>query len=208
MEKIISFSLWGSRDIYLHGALVNAKQTAEYFPGWSVRIYHDGTVPQATLDALATWNHITLIKVTDGSYGMFWRFRPLFENAIVLIRDLDSRITWRDVRCVDEWLATTKKLHVIRDHEEHYKVPIPGGLFGLRGPLHDFHKGIANLYEGTHQYNMDQIFLGRHIWPSYDHDCFQHGYREHAWMAESRTEESHMGRGYTVDETPRYDHGG
>jgi len=208
MEKIISFSLWGSRDIYLHGALVNAKQTAEYFPGWSVRIYHDDAVPQATLDALDTWDHISLIKVTDGSYGMFWRFRPLFENAIVLIRDLDSRITWRDVRCVNEWLASDKKLHVIRDHDEHYKTPILGGLFGLRGPLHDFHKAIVSLYEGTHQYNMDQIFLGRHVWPSYEHDCLQHGYREHAWMAESRTDDEHMGRGYTVDEKPRMDHGG
>jgi hypothetical protein len=208
MEKIISFSLWGARDLYLHGALVNAKQTAEYFPGWSVRIYHDDTVPQMTLDALATWKHITLVKVTDGSYGMFWRFRPLFEDAIVIIRDLDSRITWRDVRCVDEWLATDKKLHVIRDHDEHYKVPIPGGLFGLRGPLPEFHKAIANLYEGTHQYNMDQIFLGRHVWPSYEHDCFQHGYREHSWMAESRTDDDHMGRGFTVDEKPRTDHGG
>jgi hypothetical protein len=208
MEKIISFSLWGTRDLYLHGALVNAKQTAEYFPGWSVRIYHDDTVPQTTLDALATWKHITLVKVTDGSYGMFWRFHPLFEDAIVIIRDLDSRITWRDVRCVDEWLATDKKLHVIRDHDEHYKVPIMGGLFGLRGPLPEFHKAISNLYEGTHQYNMDQIFLGRHVWPSYEHDCLQHGYREHVWMAESRTADDHMGRGYTVDEKPRMDHGG
>ena len=208
MEKIISFSLWGTRDIYLHGALVNAKQTAEYFPGWSVRIYHDDTVPHATLDALATWKHITLIKVTDGSYGMFWRFAPLFEEAIVLVRDLDSRITWRDVKCVNEWLATDKKLHVIRDHAEHYKVPILGGLFGFRGPLPEYHKTIVNLYEGTHQYNMDQIFLARHVWTAYEHDCFQHGYREHAWMAESRTADEHMGRGYTVDETPRTDHGG
>jgi hypothetical protein len=208
MRKIISFSLWGTRDLYLHGALVNAKQTAEYFPGWSVRIYHDDTVPQATLDALAKWDHITLIKVTDGSYGMFWRFRPLFEDAIVIVRDFDSRITRRDVRCVDEWLASDKKLHVIRDHDEHYKVPIPGGLFGLRGPLPDYHGTIALLYEGTHQYNMDQIFLGRHVWPAYEHDCFQHGYREHPWMSESRTADDHMGRGYTVDEKPRTDHGG
>ena len=208
MEKIISFSLWGTRDIYLHGALVNAKQTAEYFPGWSVRIYHDDTVPTETLTALSEWPHITLVKVADGSYGMFWRFAPLFEEAIVLVRDLDSRITWRDVKCVNEWLATDKKLHVIRDHAEHYKVPILGGLFGFRGPLPEYHKTIVNLYEGTHQYNMDQIFLARHVWTAYEHDCFQNGYREHAWMAESRTADEHMGRGYTVDETPRTDHGG
>lgn len=208
MEKIISFSLWGSRDIYLHGALVNAKQTAEYFPGWSVRIYHDDTVPHATLDALATWKHITLIKVTDGSYGMFWRFAPLFEEAIVLVRDLDSRITWRDVQCVDEWLATDKKLHVIRDHDEHYKVPILGGLFGVRGPLPMKLMPSMNDYAQVHKYNMDQIWLGQFVWPVIQGSVLEHGYRELDWMAASRGDDEHMCRGYTVDETPRTDHGG
>ena len=208
MSKIISFSLWGTRDIYLHGALVNAEQTAKYFPGWSVRVYHDSSVPQETLNALSKWAHVKLILVTDGSYGMFWRFRPMFEDVIVIVRDFDSRITWRDVRCVDEWLATDKKLHVIRDHQEHYNVPVPGGLCGFRGPLNAQLAAFARLYEGTHQYNMDQIFLARHLWPMYHLDCFEHGFREHPWMAESRTEDDHMGRGYTVDETPRYDHGG
>ena len=177
-NKIISFSLWGTRDLYLHGALVNARLTAEYFPGWTVHIYHDNTVPQETLAKLAKWSHIKLIKVSDGSYGMFWRFEPLFQNAIVIVRDLDSRITWRDVRAVNEWLASGKTLSVIRDHDEHYKVPIPGGLMGARGPLPMHLMRSVRDFSRISQYNMDQIWLAQHVWPIFRANVCEHGFRE------------------------------
>jgi hypothetical protein len=207
MEKIISFSLWGTRDLYLHGALVNATLTARYFPDWKVRIYHDDTVPEHILQKLRVYKHITTIKVSDGSYGMFWRFEPLFENAIVLVRDLDSRITWRDVQCVNEWLESGKKLSVIRDHDEHYKVPIPGGLMGLRGPLPHYMEKSMRDYAQVKQYNMDQIWLAQNVWPVYQYDVFQHAFRHVPWMLDSWNENTHMGRGFTVNETPRTDHG-
>lgn len=207
-EKIISFSLWGTRDLYLHGALVNAEQTAKYFPGWTVHIYYDNSVPSDVITKLSKWSHIKLIKVSNGSYGMFWRFEPLFQNATVLIRDLDSRITWRDVRCVNEWLETDKKLHVVRDHDEHYKVPILGGLFGLHGPLpQDMYRSMKD-YSQIHQYNMDQIWLAQFVWPMYRANVCEHGFREIPWMAQSRTDYEHMCRGYTVNGKPRMDHGG
>lgn len=208
MEKIISFSLWGTRDLYLHGALVNAKDTYRFFPDWSVRIYHDDTVPKETLDRLAEWPHVKLIKVLNGSYGMFWRFEPLFENAVVIIRDLDSRFTWRDVRCVNEWLGSGKKLSVIRDHDEHYKVPIPGGLMGLRGPLPRYLEKTMRDFAQVNQYNMDQFWLGQFVWPVYSHDVCDHGFHELEWMKHSRPGEHHMGRGYTANEQLRMDHGG
>jgi hypothetical protein len=63
-------------------------------------------------------------------------------------------------------------------------------------------------YAQVKQYNMDQIWLGQFVWPMLMSDCLQHGYRELKWMEESRTMDEHMGRGYTVDEMPRQDHGG
>lgn len=208
--KVISFSLWGSKPLYLHGALVNARQVQEYLPDWTMRIYHDTSVPQKTLDELRQFKHIKLIQVHDGSYGMFWRFRALFEPGLeaVLIRDLDSRITWRDIRCIDEWLTSPHRLSVIRDHEEHYKVPILGGLFGLKGGPLPFHLlESMNHYAQIHRYNMDQIWLGHHVWPLFLDNKLEHGYKELSWMAESRTDDEHMCRGYTVDEKPRMDHG-
>lgn len=208
--KVISFSLWGSKPLYLHGARVNARQVQDYFPDWKMRVYHDDSVPQETLDALKQFGHVKLVPVRDGSYGMFWRFRALFEPGLeaVLIRDLDSRITWRDVRCVHEWLASPHRLSVIRDHEEHYKVPILGGLFGLKGgPLPTNLLESMVQYARVHRYNMDQIWLGHYVWPLFLSNKLEHGYKELLWMSESRTDDEHMCRGYTVDETPRMDHG-
>ena len=175
-----------------------------------MRIYHDKTVPTETLDQLRTFGHVKLVDVNDGSYGMFWRFRALFEPDLeaVLIRDLDSRITWRDVRCVTEWLEGPYRLSVIRDHEEHYKVPILGGLFGLKGgPLPNHLLFSMSQYSQIHKYNIDQIWLGQHVWPLLFSNRLEHGYKEVEWMADSRTDDEHMCRGYTVDEKPRMDHG-
>lgn len=208
--KLISYSLWGSKPLYLHGAIVNAKQIREHFPDWHVRVYHDNTVPQETLDQLLEFENIKLVEVTDGTYGMFWRFRALFEPGLdaVLVRDFDSRITWRDVRCVNEWLESPYRLSVIRDHDEHYKVQIIGGLFGLKGgPLPIHLLSSMSEYSKVHRYNMDQIWLGHHVWPLLIHSKFEHGYKELEWMAQSRTDDEHMCRGYTVDEKPRMDHG-
>lgn len=208
--KVISYSLWGSKPLYLHGALVNARQVQEHFPGWNMWVYHDNSVPRETLDSLEKFEHIKLFEVTDGSYGMFWRFMALFEPNLdaVLVRDLDSRITWRDVRCVNDWLESPFRLSVIRDHEEHYKVPILGGLFGLKGgPLPRHLLSSMNQYAQVHKYNMDQIWLGHHVWPLFLTNKLEHGYKETQWMAESRTDDDHMCRGYTIDEKPRMDHG-
>jgi hypothetical protein len=208
--KLISYSLWGSKPLYLHGALVNAKQVREHFPEWHMRIYHDDTVPSDVLEQLRQFGHVKLVQVNDGSYGMFWRFRALFEPNLdaVLIRDLDSRITWRDVKCVSEWLESPYRLSVIRDHEEHYKVPILGGLFGLKGgPLPNSLLFSMSQYSQVHRYNVDQIWLAHHVWPLMESNRLEHGYKEIQWMAESRTDDEHMCRGYTVDEKPRMDHG-
>jgi hypothetical protein len=207
--KVISYSLWGDKLLYLHGALVNAAQTKEFFPDWDMWIYYDDSVPIETIQKLQEFSHITCIRVDDGSYGMFWRFRALFENDLeaVLIRDLDSRITWRDVRCVTEWMESPFRLSVIRDHEEHYKVPILGGLFGIKGgPLPQELIPIMNEYSKIHKYNIDQVFLHDFVWPLLIQTRMEHGFFELEWMAKSRTDTEHMGRGYTIDETPRTDH--
>jgi hypothetical protein len=47
MKKIISYSLWGDLPLYTVGAISNAKQAKEIYPGWICRFYiHEPTVPQ------------------------------------------------------------------------------------------------------------------------------------------------------------------
>ena len=209
MAKIISYSLWGSRPMFLHGAVVNAKQCREFFPDWKVRIYHNSSVPDSLLVTLRELGVDTIHVEPKGTYGTFWRFRPLFEEGIehVLVRDVDSRITWRDVRCVNEWLETGKKYMVIRDHPSHYDWPIMAGMFGVRGGLPSSLVPIMEQYAIVHQYVSDQMFLARHVWDLMKLDVCELGYREHAWMSDSWTVDTHMGLGFDDHEQPRKDHG-
>ena len=64
---------------------------------------------------------------------MFWRFYPI-ENKdidIFLSRDVDSRITEREMKFVNEWINSDKIFHIIRDHPGH-RIEILRGTFGIK----------------------------------------------------------------------------
>jgi hypothetical protein len=56
-----------------------------------------------------------------------------------------SRISLREKCAVDEWLASGKGLHSMRDHPAH-KQPIMAGMFGLR-PSQLFGNGKPTILE-------------------------------------------------------------
>ncbi|KAK8405419.1 hypothetical protein O3P69_001755 [Scylla paramamosain] len=47
------------------------------------------------------------------------------------ISDVDSRVSQREVAAVEEWLASRKMFHVMRDHPSH-NVPVLGGMWDAR----------------------------------------------------------------------------
>lgn len=78
----------------------------------------------------------------------------------MIIRDLDSRPTLRERSAVDEWLASGKALHIMRDHPDHTE-PIMGGMFGvLPRALPDFRATLL-AYGPDDSYGCDQRFLGK-----------------------------------------------
>ena len=44
---------------------------------------------------------------------------------VFLSRDLDSRVSWREVFAVKEWLSTPATYHIMRDHPKH-DIPMLG----------------------------------------------------------------------------------
>ena len=122
MKKVISISVWGNNPRYIEGAKKNAILAADHYPDWEMRIYAENRLQPLFEDSPA--------KIYSPPYGwnngMFWRFSPAFEQDVdvFISRDADSRIGNREVRCVNEWLSSGKKYHVIRDHERHYDFPI------------------------------------------------------------------------------------
>ena len=208
--KLISYSLWGSKPMFLHGAVMNAKQCREFFPDWKVRIYHNDSVSDELIGTLRELGVETVRVDPKGTYGTFWRFRPLFEPGLehVLVRDIDSRITWRDVRCVNEWLESGKQFLNIRVHPSHYDWPIIAGMFGVRtGALPLSLVPIMDQYALIHQYISDQVFLARHVWDYMKRDVYELGFKEHQWMFDSWTAANHMNLGFDEHEQPRKDHG-
>lgn len=195
--------------MFLYGALVNAFQCKEHFPDWTMRVYYNDSVPKPVIDSLKSLG-VELVRVErDGTYGTFWRFRPLFENhERVLVRDVDSRITWRDVKCVDEWVESGKRFLLIRDHPEHYKTSIMAGMFGIAGSLPTSLLSCMNKYAVIHEYTSDQSFLDRHVKDLIKSDVHECGFRETKWMEDSWTPDGHMGLGFDENNKPRTNHGG
>jgi hypothetical protein len=85
-------------------------------------------------------------------------------------RDLDSALTQRERAAVDEWLASNKSFHAMRDHPKHH-IRMLGGLWGFRP---SFNRSLSRLIQNKiHNRELvkpyvgraDQAFLAFHIWP-------------------------------------------
>lgn len=177
-RRIISFSLWGSASLYTRGALENVRLAAEFYPGWTCRIYHDGSVPAPALGELAGAG-AELVAMEPGSgpvHGLFWRFLASDDPAVshFLCRDADSRLNSRERAAVDAWLASGLPFHVMRDHIMHTDLMLAGmwgGRAGLLPPMAPLVAAAARADGGRLQ---DQRFLGRVVWPLIEGRCLVH----------------------------------
>lgn len=174
--KVVAFSLWGSDPKFILGAINNLGLADYYYPGWKCRIYCGVDVPVHGRQQLQDAGFQVYLRAAKfGKHdGLFWRFEPIFDPQVevTLVRDLDSRLNPREAAAVEEWLASGKRLHTMRDHYEHI-VPILGGMWGCRhwpefGHLLNGWRKIGNM-------GNDQDFLKEKIWPLVkENDCIQH----------------------------------
>jgi hypothetical protein len=204
MKKIISISVWGDSPRYIVGANRQYNLAKKYYPDWEFRIYTDNKTKFSNL------KDANIIEVTDDSYGMFWRFRAMFEdtNNIVLVRDSDSRISLREQMAVNEWLESDKKFHTFRDHEAHYEFPIIGCAFGYKGKFKEDTTALLNKYTNDLNYYLgDQIFLRDVIWPLVKDSALVHS-MDNGWFGETRNQLENpydfCGNGYDEYDMPLY----
>lgn len=209
MNKIISISVWGSKPQYCIGAIKNAELAKRLMPNWKCRIFVDNSVPTKYQEKLYSMDNVELAEVdSEGIFGAFWRFYSMFESEdnITISRDSDSRISEREVRCVNEWLASDKKFSIIRDHERHYDFPILAGMWGYKGKFGDEVYDSMKKYYYKHFYTSDQIFLANEIWPLAKDDCLIHGIEGDDWFSETRKniDYNFIGQGYDENDRPLY----
>jgi hypothetical protein len=167
MKKIISFSLYGDNEKYTLGALCNVELAKIIYPDWICRFYCGGSVPTHIIDALKTYENTEIIPMSeDEKYTyMSWRFLPIDDDDvdIMISRDADSRLSFREKKLVDIFVESNYLLHDIRDHTLHNH--IMGGIFGIKK---EANISMKNLLENSNfgmDYGADQAFLRYKLYP-------------------------------------------
>jgi hypothetical protein len=178
MKNIISFSLYGEKQLYWKGALKNIQQAKILYPDYVCRFYIDKLAPQTLKDTIVGDNvEVFFMKNNGGIDGMFWRFLGSCDEEvdIFLCRDADSVVNIREKAAVAEWLESDKDFHIMRDHPKH-KCKIMGGMWGCRNQIMK-KIGFINLvnnWQTRKKYNDDQKFLSNIIYPKIADSAFEH----------------------------------
>lgn len=166
--RAISFSLYGTDQRYLIGAIENVKMAKEFYPDWEVHFWVGKDIPfelMTELRLLGATLHLETYGIADGK---FWRFliHDLPHLQRYIVRDVDSRFSRRETDAVQKWIEEDTRLHVMRDHPWHY-APILGGMWGLKKEANDFNMTHRVLkWVADHPAFGNQDFLRQEIWPS------------------------------------------
>lgn len=184
-KRIISFSLWGDKPLYIQGALRNIELQKQIYPDWICRFYIDSTISEEIKEQFISSNCEIIIKEDNIlCSGAFWRYEALFDDSdieYVIFRDTDSRLTVREKMAVDEWLSSSFSVHIMRDWPGHIW-NIMGGMWGInltKTPVdfvkwfkEEYYKYITDVNE--FKYGGDENFLKTLVWSKVCNDNLSH----------------------------------
>lgn len=131
----IVFSVYGSDKKYLHGACWNAERARDFYPGWRCVFFVDDVL-SVTASHLRACDAIVTLPLWPSIGGMYWRHCfPDLPNVSLdryIVRDVDSRLSWREREAVMAWVDSGKTFHLMRDHpgQSH---PVMQGMYGVLG---------------------------------------------------------------------------
>ena len=169
LNNVIAFSLWGRHPRYLRGAMRNLLLIPELYPGWVARIYLDSTVPAAFRDVAQGLGAEVRLQPDAQSLRqrLCWRFQVANDPTVgrFLVRDCDSVVNTREVRAVEQWLASNQYFHVMRDWWTHTDPVLAGMWGGIAGVLPDLQRMLELYRPATMDTaTIDQQFLRERIW--------------------------------------------
>jgi hypothetical protein len=178
MKKVISFSLWGNKNIYRIGAFRNIKLAKDFYPDFECWFYvHKETIPEDFIDELKKFSNVKIIYKSGDLLKikpMMWRFESIDEPDVLInmSRDLDTKILLREKLAVEEWIKSDYDFHIMRDHPWH-RYEIQGGMFGVKKSNIVWKDKICD-YVQNGSYIYDQDFLKNDIYPLYRDNCLIH----------------------------------
>jgi hypothetical protein len=193
MKKAISYSLFGYNQernqysfefsTYLKGLLMNLKCQALIYPNWEVVVNTDAN----TYNGFKNLFDLLPIKLLVNELAepltksMLWRMKPIWlkENdeyvySHVICRDLDSPLTMRERKCVEEWIQSNSIVHAITDNKAH-DIPLMGGMVGFKPQ--EFIQAtnfttFEQMFDGVnYDFNIkgeDQSLLCNNIYPTFN----------------------------------------
>ena len=135
MVNAFSFCIYGPvRPKYHEGLKENIRLAAAHFPDWRVIVYVGSDTPPAYIQSLRVYPTVVVhLTGITGHRNSLTRFFALEDPdvGLMMVRDADSRIHWKDRWAIERFVASDRGAHIIRDHPEH-GAPILAGLWGLR----------------------------------------------------------------------------
>jgi hypothetical protein len=173
MVNVFSFCLYGPyNERYYPGLLENIFLAGKYFPTWKVYIYYAPDVEESMVNHLKACSSVVLRPTEElGAKNMIHRFFAIDEPEvdIMMVRDADSRIHWKDRWAIRDFLDKPEfTAHTIRDNVQH-TARMMGGLWGIRKSAGLSIKQLYSSYtEDTSKgYRLahDQNFLGDVVYP-------------------------------------------
>lgn len=188
MVNAFSFCLYGPETPkYYDGLLENLVLIQHHYPTWRIYVYLGNDVPRSFGERLRGTPQV-VVRDTGivGHRNSMYRFFAIDEPDVdlVLFRDADSRIHWKDRWAIQRFLDSGKTAHLIRDHRDH-GAPILAGLWGLRKgvlqrPLRDLvaewvpeHAGSGDANDPL-GFGIDQNFLRLVLYPLITSDALVH----------------------------------
>jgi hypothetical protein len=179
-NNVIAFSLFGGNCKYCEPAVLNTQEQPSIYPHWVCRFYVDGSVPEHVINRLRQ-NGAQIVQVNGPASewpGPMWRFLALDDPQAhrILFRDADSVISRREAAAVEQWLASGKRFHMMRDWCSHTEL-ILAGLWGVVAgslpPLERLMQHFMSMPLGSEHF-ADQFFLREYVWPYARLSLMQH----------------------------------
>ena len=185
MKKAFSFSLYdsgnyygGSWNKYTYNMVANILIAQKIFPDWQIYVYYDQSLKPNIINFLKRSTNVVAKDMTDHWLSkkdkMMWRNLAMDEDIdIVCIRDCDNWLSYREKVIMDDWIASDKNMHIIRDHCWHAG-KIGGGLWGRKKELELGMESLMKEYfnnntrHTTHS-GEDQDFLTVNFYNKYYH---------------------------------------
>jgi hypothetical protein len=179
-RNVIAFSLFGGDSKYCEPAVLNVQEQPHVYPHWVCRFYVDGSVPGSVIDRLrAAGGQIVYVDSPAARWpGPMWRLLALQDPLAqrILFRDADSVISRREAAAVEQWLASGKRFHMMRDWGSHTEL-ILAGLWGVAGgslpPLEKLMQRFMSAPLESRRF-ADQHFLRQYVWPYARASLMQH----------------------------------